>query len=92
MVIAEPPALGIEGQDERVRVLEVQQDPLRARVAGEQVSQFPVDTIEQGGPQQQLLDVVRLALQHLGEQVLRDRPIAARELRDEALGVGVAGQ
>ena len=47
---------------------------------------------EQRGAQQQILDVGRLAVEHLGEQVLGDRAVAAGELRDEPLRVGVAGQ
>ena len=39
-----------------------------------------------------MLHVAGLAVQHLGEQVLRDRPVAAGELRDEPLRVGVTGQ
>ena len=34
----------------------------------------------------------RLAFQHLGDQVLGDRAVAAGELRDEPLRVGVTGQ
>ena len=92
VVVAKPRALGVERDDERVRVLELQQDPFRARAAGQQIGQLAVDPIEQGGAQQQLLDVVGLALQHLGEQVLGDRAVAAGELRDETLRVGVTGQ
>ena len=57
VVVAEPGALGVERHDERVRVLEVQQDPFRARAAGQQVGQLAVDPVEQGGAQQQMLDV-----------------------------------
>ena len=64
----------------------------RARAAGQQIGQFTVDAIEQGGAQQQLLHLLRLAVQHLGDQILGDRPVAAGELRDETLRVGVTGQ
>ena len=83
---------GVERHDERVRVFEVQQDPFRARAAGQQIRQLTVDAIEQAGTQQQILDVVGLAVQHLGDQVLGDRAVAAGELRDEPLRVGVTGQ
>ena len=92
MVIAKPRALGVERHDERVRVREFQQDPLRARAAGQQVGQLAVDPFEQGGAQEQILDVGWLAIQHFRDQVLRDRSVAAGELRDEALGVGVTSQ
>ena len=92
MVVAKPGALGVERDDERVRVFELQQDPFRARAAGQQIGQLPVDPVEQGGAQQQILDVGGLALQHLGDQVLGDRAVAAGELGDEPLRVGVTGQ
>ena len=92
MVVAKPRALGVERHDKRVRVLECQQDPFRARAASQQISQFAVDAIEQGGAQQQILDVVGLAVQHFGEQILGDRAVAAGELRDETLRVGMPGQ
>ncbi len=92
VVVAEPRPLGVQRFDERVRIFEAQQDPFRARPAGQQVCQFPVDPVEQGGAQQQILDVGRLAVQHLGEQVLGDHAVAAGELRDEPLRVGMADQ
>ena len=91
-MVAKPRPLGVQRDHKRVRVLELQQDPFRARAAGQQIGQLAVDAIEHGGTQQQLLDVVRLALQHLGEQVLGDRAVAAGELRHEALRVGVTGE
>ena len=92
VVVAEPGALGVQRFDERVRVLEFQKDPFRARAAGQQVCQLAVDPVEQGGTQEQILDVGRLAFQHLGDQILGDRAVAAGELRDEPLRVGVTGQ
>ena len=92
MVVAEPRPPGIERHDERVRVLQRQQDALRARAAGQQIGQFTVDPVEQGSAQQQLLDVGGLTVQHLGQQVLGDGAVAAGELRDETLGIGVPGQ
>ena len=91
-MVAEPGALGVERDDERVRVFELEQDPFRAGAAGQQIGELTVDLVEQGGAQQQLLDVVGLAFQHLGDQVLGDRAVAAGELGDESLRVGVAGQ
>ena len=52
----------------------------------------PLTRSSRRGAQQQILDVGRLAVQHLGEQVLRDRALAAGELGDEPLRVGVTGQ
>jgi hypothetical protein len=92
VVVAEPGALGVERFDERVGVLKFQQDPFRARAAGQQIGQLAVDAIEQGGTQEQILDVGGPAFQHLGDQVLGDRAVAAGELRDEPLRVGVISQ
>ena len=52
----------------------------------------PLTRSSRRGAQEQILDVGRLAVQHLGEQVLGDRAVAAGELRDEPLRVGVTGQ
>ena len=92
VVVAEPRALRVERYDERVRVFEFQQDPFRARAAGQQIGQFAIDTIEQAGAHQQVLDVGWLAFERFGEQVLGDRTVAAGEFRDEPLGVGVTSQ
>jgi hypothetical protein len=91
VVVAEPGPPGVQGYDERVGVLEVQQDPFRARAAGQQIRQLAVDPVEQRGVQEQILYVAGLAFEHLGEQVLGDRAVAAGELRDEPLRVGVTG-
>ena len=92
VVIPEPGPGRIERYDERVGVFEVEQDPLGAGVTSQQVRQLAVDAVEQGGTQKQLLDLGWLVLQHLGEQVLGDGPVAAGELRDKSLGVRAAGQ
>ena len=92
VVIPEPGSGRIERYDKSVGVFEVEQDRFGARVAGQQVRQLAVDAVEQGGAQQQLLYLGRLALQHLGQQVLGNCPAAAGELRDKPLGVRAAGQ
>ena len=92
MVVAEPGAPGVERDHERVRALQVQQDPFRAGAAGQQVGQLPVDAIDHAGAQEQVLDVVGLPFQHLGEQVLGHGALAAGEFGHEALRLGVYGQ
>ncbi len=64
----------------------------RARAAGQQVGQFAVDPVKQAGAQQQILNVVGLAVEHLGEQVIGDGAVAAGELGDDPLRVGVTCQ
>ncbi len=92
VVVAEPGPLGVERDDERVRVFELKQDPFRPGPASQQIRQFAVDAVEQAGAQQQILDIAGLAVQHLGEQVLRDSAVGAGEVGDETLRVGVSGQ
>ena len=91
-MVAEPGPGGVEGDDERVRVLEFQQDPVRPGAARQQIGQLAVDPVEQAGAQQQVLHIAGLAVQHFGEQVLRDRAVGAGEVGDETLRVGVTGQ
>ena len=57
-------------------------------MAGQQVSQLPVDAIEHARGQEQVLNIVRLTFQHLGEEVLGHRAVAAGELGDERSGSG----
>jgi len=56
------PAPGVPRFDERVGVLEVQQDRFRARPTGQQAGQLAVDPVEHRGAQEQILDVRPLAL------------------------------
>ena len=92
VVIPEPGPGRVERDDKRVGVFEVEEDPLGARVTGQQIGQLAVEAVEQGGTQKQLLNLGRLAFQHFGEQVLGNGPAAAGELRDKSLGVRAAGQ
>jgi len=92
VVVAEPRAPRVERDHERVRVLQVQQDPFRPRTAGQQIGQLAVDPVQQAGAQQQIPDVAGLAVQHLVEQVLRHSAVRAGEVRDEPVRVGVPGQ
>ena len=92
LVVAKPSALRIERDDESVGVLELEQEPLAAGSTGEQVCKLTVDPVQQRCSKQHVADVVRLTLEHLGDQVLPDGPIGSGELGDETLGVGVAFQ
>src|SRR5260370_617291 len=70
VVIPEPGSGRIERYDKRARVFEVKQDPFGARVTSQQIRQLTVDPVQQGGTQKQLLDLGRLALQDLWQQLL----------------------
>jgi hypothetical protein len=92
VVVAEPGPSGVDGRDERVGALEALQDPLGARCAGEDVGERAADPIEHRRAQQQLADLRRLTVEHLGHEVVGDGALAARELGDEPLRLGVIGQ
>lgn len=77
VVVAEPGAVGVERDDEGVRVLQFQKDPLRPGRTGEQVRELAVDSVQHGGAQEQSLDVLGLPLQHLSHQILGHRAVAA---------------
>ena len=92
LVIAEPGPPRIQRDDERVGLLELLQDPLAARTSGQQVGQFAVHPVQYRGPQQQPPGRLGLPFQHLGQQVLRDRTLAAGELGREAVRLRMPGQ
>ena len=92
LVVAEPRPPRIQRGHERVGLLELLQDPLPARAPGQQVSQFAVHLFQHRGPQQQPPDRLGLAIEHLGQQVLRHRALAAGELGREPFRIGVTGQ
>ena len=91
-VVAEPRALTIDRNHERVRVLQLDEHPLRAARPGHSVGQRAADPLQDRGAEQQLPDPFGLALEDLGKQVIRHRPLAAGELGDELSGVRVTGQ
>ena len=92
LVIAEPRPLGVDGDHEGVRLLELEQDPLGPGGVDEDVGEGSGHPLQDRGAQQESPRVFRLALEHLGEQVVGDGALAAGELGDEPLGVGVAGE
>ena len=61
-------------------------------MTSQQIRQLAVDPVEQGGTQKQLLDLGRLAFQHLGEEILGHGPAAPGEFCDKSFGVRAAGQ
>ena len=65
---------------------------LRTRAAGQRVGERAADPLEHRRAQQQVAYLRRLALQHLRQQVARDGALAAGELGDEALRIGVSGE
>jgi hypothetical protein len=92
LVVAEPGPPRIQGDHERVGPLEPLQEPLPGRAPGEQVGQLAVHPVEYRGPQQQPLDLRRLPVEHLGQQVLRHCPFTAGKLGCEPVRVRMPGQ
>ena len=92
VVVAKPGTGGVERGDERVLVFEPLQGRLGSGAAGECIGQRAADALENRRAQEQVAHLRRLALQHLGEEVARHGPLAARELGHEALRVRVRGQ
>jgi hypothetical protein len=92
VVIAEPGLRRVQRHHERARLLQILQHPLPARPSGQQVGQLAVDPVQHAGAQQQPPHLLGLPVQHLGQQVLRHRPLGAGELRREPLRIRMPGQ
>jgi hypothetical protein len=92
VVVAKPQAPRVQCGHERVSLLEVLQDPLGSRASREEVRERPVHPLEHRGAQKQGSHVRRLAIEHLSQQVVGDRTLAAGELGHELLLVGVLGE
>ena len=92
LVVAKPGALSVERHNKRVGFLQFQQHLLRARPARQQVGEFTVQPFDKRGSHQHALNLARLALEHLGHQVLPNRPVGARELGHETLGIRVTAE
>ena len=92
LVVAEPGPGRVQRHDERVRLLQILQDPLAARPSRQRVGQRAGHPLQHAGPQQQPPHLLALPLQHLGQQVLGHRPLAAGELGREPVLVVVPGQ
>ena len=91
-MITEPRSCRIERGDEGVLLFELLEDRLRTGAGGERVGEGTADAVKDRRAQEQFAHLGRLALEHLGEEVAGDRPLASGELRDKALGVGARGE
>jgi hypothetical protein len=76
-MVAEPGPLPVERDHERVRLLQLPQDPPRSGATGQQVRELAVDALQHRCSHQQPLDLLWLAFQNLGQQVLGHRSLAA---------------
>jgi hypothetical protein len=92
VVVAEPRPPGVQRDHERVRGLQVRQHSLPAAIAGQQVGQLAVDPVHDRGAQQQPPHRLALTFQHLGQQILRHRPLGPGKLGRQPPRIGVPGQ
>ena len=87
MVVAVPPALVVQRDEEQVAALQRLQHRPAARLAAHRVAQRPAQPAQHGRAEQEVLDVGRLALDDLLDQVVDDVAVVPGEAGDELGGV-----
>ena len=83
VVVAVPPALVVERDDEQVLALEGLEHRLTVGAAGQGVAETAGQLVEHGGVEQERADLVRLPVQDLLDEVVEDEPMASGEGLDE---------
>ena len=83
VVVAVPPALVVERDDEEVLALEGLEHRLTVGPAGQRVAETAGQLVEHGGVEQERADLVRLPVQDLLDEVVEDEPMASGESLDE---------
>ena len=83
VVVAVPPALVVERDDEQVLALERLQHRLTVGATGQGVAEAAGHLVEHGGVEQERAHLVRLPAQNLLDEVVEDEPMASREGLDE---------
>jgi hypothetical protein len=91
VVVAVPPALVVERDDEQVLALKGLEHRLAVGPARQGVAETAGQRVEHGGLQQERPDLVRLAVQDLLDEVVQDEPMASGEGLDEPGDVSRAG-
>src|SRR6185295_11674112 len=81
LVIAKPGAASIERNNEGILGLELLQNHLGSWLANEGICHRAIHTLKDRGAKKQAPNRFGLTVQHLGEEVLGDGTLAARELR-----------
>src|SRR6185295_5664045 len=79
MVIAIPLAPRVERYEEEIRALDPLEQLDRVGALRDGIAERPREPVENGCPEQERSDVIRLAGEHLVEQVVDDLPIIAGE-------------
>jgi hypothetical protein len=83
VVVAVPPPLVVQGDDEEVLPLEGVQHRPAARSTGQGVAEAAGQLVEHRGVEQELPHLVRLPVQHLLQQVVQNEAVVAGERIDE---------
>ncbi len=83
VVVAVPPALVVERDDEQVLALEGLEHRLTVGPTGQGVAETAGQLVEHGGVEQERADLVRLPVQDLLDEVVEDEPMASGEGLDE---------
>ena len=91
VVVAVPPALVVERDDEQVLALEGLQHRLTVGATGQGVAEAAGQLVEHGGVEQERAYLVRLPVQHLLDEVVEDEPMASGERLDEPGDVAPVG-
>ena len=95
VVVAVPPPMVVKRDDEQVLALQGLEHPLTVGPAGQVIAETSGQLVEHGGVEEECAHVVRLPVQDLLDEVVKDEPVAPGEGVDEtadvAWCVGVAG-
>ena len=78
-VVAVPPPLVVERDDEQVRALELLQSRLAVRAAGDRIAERSAHAVEERGPQEEVLGLGRQAAEDLLDDVVEDETVAGAE-------------
>ena len=83
VVVAVPPALVVERDDEQVPALKRLQHRLTVGATGQGIAESARHLVEHRGVEQERADLVRLTAQNLLNEIVEDEPMASREGLDE---------
>ena len=92
VVVAVPPPLVVEGDDEQVRALEDREHVVSVVPAGERVTQRAGEPAEDRRVEQEGARLRRLAVQDLLDEIVEDEAVAPGERLDDLAGVAAVAQ
>ncbi len=90
MVVAEPFALVVQGDDEQLLVLQAHEHVQAVATSGQRIAQFRIELVEHRGLVEEQLQVGGQAGQHVFRQVVGDVPFGPGEPAEETFPVGIA--